>query len=358
MKKLMHKLLVLIMAPLVLVSCDDHPMTIMNADPSSTMALSTDEVTLDILNSGQDVLTVSWSAPDFGFDAAPNYDVILSYGAESTTVSAGTDLSKTFETVELNKILLNLGLLEEEAADVNIQVKTFVGDYTSYESNTAVVTATPYSTAFDPIYMIGDALLGWDTSKAVEVRGTGPGTYEVIAKFNNGGAFRFFDAADWGAASYNWTYFETGSIDANFENAADGDTNIRFIGATGYFSIKVNLITKTITMDEVDEPVHFIVGAGVPTAGWGWDTPVVMTWVKDGVYTATTDFANDGFRFFTSQGDWGSGRNFPYYVAEDFDIDANFEDAQDGDNNFKFIGTPGTYTVTIDYFNQTIILTN
>ncbi len=358
MKNIFYKLLILVIAPIILVNCDDRDLTVMDANATTTISLSSNEVVLDILETGQDVLTVSWTAPDFGFDAAPSYDIIFKHGDLTSPISVGKALSKSFETVELNKILLNIGLVEDEAADVTVMVKSSLGDYNSINSNVTTLKATPYSVSFDPIYMIGEALKGWDPTKAVELRGIGPGAYEVIAEFNNNGTFRYFDAPDWAAQSYNWTYFEGGTVDANLENGNDGDTNLRFIGTTGFYKMNVNLITKTITMEAVDQPKHYMVGAAVPAAGWGWDTPVVMTWVKDGVFTVNTSFVNDAFRFFTKQGDWGSGRNYPYYADDDFEIDSNFENAEDGDKNFKFNGTPGTYTVTVDYFNKTITLSN
>ena len=107
-----------------------------------------------------------------------------------------------------------------------------------------------------------------------------------------------------------------------------------------------------------DEPVHYIVGAGVPDAGWGWSTPIKMTWIKDGVFEATTKFSNDTFRFFTKFNDWGSGLNYPYYISQEFVIDSKFENGNDGDKNFKFNGTPGIYTVKIDYLAKKITLTN
>ncbi|MCF6182028.1 SusE domain-containing protein [Lutibacter sp.] len=357
MKKIFKNIMMLFTATTLLVACDNQDLTVLDSTASTTVSLSTDQLVLDILNTGQDVLTVNWTAPDFGYSATPDYNIVFTAGDKSTSIPVGTELSKIFETSELNKVLLNkLGLSPGEIADVTIQIKTDLSNYYSISSNVASITITPYSTVIEPIYMIGGALLGWDTAKAVEVNGTGIGQYEVIAKFNNGGAFRFFSAPDWNATSYNWTYFEGGNVDANFENAQDGDTNIRFIGITGFYKINVNLIDKTITMTAVDEPKHYMVGAGIPDAGWNWNTPVEMTWVKDGLFEATTTFSNDTFRFFTNFGDWGSGRNYPYYVAADFTIDPNFEDAMDGDNNFRFIGIPGIYTVTVDYNNKKITL--
>lgn len=356
MKIILNKILLLIVAATFLASCDKEELTVLDSNAETTVSVSDNDLVLDILNTGQDALTVNWTEPEFGYDAAVVYSIIFKSGNFTSIVPVGNILSKTFETAELNKILINLGIAPSVSTAVTIQVDAVLSEYKSISSNVISVNAAPFSSSFAPIYMIGDALLGWDTAKAVEVYGKGPGTYEVIAKFNNGGAFRFFSAPDWDAASkYNWTYF-TGSVDSKFVNAADGDTNIRFVGPTGFYKISVNLIAKTIAMSAVDEPKLFMVGAGVPAAGWNWNSPVQMTWVKDGVFQVSTGFINDTFRFFTGFGDWGSGLNYPYYINAEFDIDSDFENANDGDKNFKFIGTPGTYTLTVNYLDKTITL--
>lgn len=98
---------------------------------------------------------------------------------------------------------------------------------------------------------------------------------------------------------------------------------------------------------------QYAVGAGIPSAGWGWDTPLSLV-CDDNVLTATANFANDAFRIFTTAGDWGSGRNYPYYVTEGYKITTNFVNAADGDQNFRFTGTPGTYRFKIDANKMTI----
>lgn len=358
MKKIFKNILFLFTATLFLTACGDDDLTVLNENAETTVTLSTSTLVLDILNTGQDALTITWTEPDYGFNAGPNYIVTFKTAGALKEIPVGNVLTTSFETSQLNKILLELGLAPEAVAEVSISVDGELSVYTDKgaKSNIAKLMVTPYSTDFTPIYMIGDALLGWDTAKAVEVYGVGPGTFEVTAKFNNGGAFRFFDAPDWGATSYNYTYFGAGADAAFFENANDNDSNLKFIGTTGYYIVSVNLIAKTVKMKATDEPVHFMVGAGVPAAGWGWNTPVKMTWVQDGIFRATTGFINDTFRFFTADGDWGSGRNYPYYVTEGFEIDANFVNADDGDKNFRFVGTPGTYTITVNYLDKTITL--
>ena len=99
-----------------------------------------------------------------------------------------------------------------------------------------------------------------------------------------------------------------------------------------------------------------LVGAGAADTGWDWTNPGKLECTGAGVYEGTINLVNDAFRFFTVKDDWGSGRNFPYYVNEGYTIDANFEDAQDGDNNFRFVGTPGSYTIVINTNNKTISL--
>jgi hypothetical protein len=62
------------------------------------------------------------------------------------------------------------------------------------------------------------------------------------------------------------------------------------------------------------------------------------------------------FRFFETATDWGSGLNYPYFEDLGFTIDSNFEKADDDDSNFLFVGTTGSYYITIDMINKTITL--
>ena len=75
---------------------------------------------------------------------------------------------------------------------------------------------------------------------------------------------------------------------------------------------------------------------------------------NNNVLTAKTDLINDAFRFFTTEGDWNSGRNFPYYQGLGYVFSSVLIDAGDGDNNFTFTGTPGSYRLKIDENKKTI----
>lgn len=98
---------------------------------------------------------------------------------------------------------------------------------------------------------------------------------------------------------------------------------------------------------------QYIVGAGVSTAGWGWDNPLTLI-CNDNILVSTADLVKESFRFFTTNGDWGSGKNYPWYIAEGYKISSSLENANDGDSNFKFTGTPGKYRIKLDQVAKTI----
>lgn len=98
---------------------------------------------------------------------------------------------------------------------------------------------------------------------------------------------------------------------------------------------------------------QYAVGAGIPSAGWGWNTPALLA-CDNNVLTMRVGLINDTFRFFTQNGNWGSGRNYPYYSGLGYKIVSVLENANDGDSNFRFTGTPGTYRVKIDENTKTI----
>ncbi|GAA3614782.1 SusE domain-containing protein [Flavivirga amylovorans] len=135
-----------------------------------------------------------------------------------------------------------------------------------------------------------------------------------------------------------------------------------FIGQGGLESYS-SVQTLNIELQEIVDtggpipncPSIWVVGAGAVDAGWGWGTPAEFLCYDD-VYITNINLINDAFRFFLTEGDWNSGQNYPYYVAEGYTIDSNLVDAMDGDNNFSFIGTPGKYLMTVDTVNKTITL--
>jgi hypothetical protein len=372
--KNIFKAVVFLMALLSFRACEQKELLTINGEISSNEMsnLSQSEYVLSLGDADLTFETFSWTAPDFGFSAAITYTVQADVSGNNfagafdvVTVTHTTTASITVG--EFNKLMLEAELTPDTPISLDFRVVSVVNDNVDpVYSSVKTATVTAYATDFPPIYMIGDATGGWDLGLAVIMYTTGaPGEYTIINEWTNGGAFRFFSEADWNASKqWNWTYFEGGTIDANFENAQDGDTNIRFTGTTGFYRITVNFATKTLALEAVEKPRRLLVGSAMP-GGWDIQNPTELTFLSDGVFEGTSQFINDKpddpvdpentFRIFWKN-DWGAGWNYPYYVGEEYVISDLFEDALDGDNNFRFIGTTGTYTFTLNEWEKTITM--
>lgn len=232
---------------------------------------------------------------------------------------------------------------------------------------------------FEQLYLVGAGVVdaGWSWDTPVPLSCVENGVYGGNVAFQNlGGAepnnnFRFFTVnTDW-SSGRNYPFYEDAgyTIDSDFENANDGDLNFAFVGTTGFYYLEIDTNTKTITLGApqatgtCEFDVLYGVGAGLVDAGWSWDTPVQILCSSDGIYSANVAFQNLGgaepnnnFRFFTVNSDWSSGRNYPFYEDAGYTIDSNLVNANDGDLNFSFVGTTGTYLLTIDTVAKTITL--
>jgi hypothetical protein len=270
-----------------------------------------------------------------------------SFSNAATVVTANNATTASISVGDFNKILLDKGLEPDVPVVLQFRVASSVSpNYNKAYSVPVEATVTPYATDFPPIYMVGSATGGWDWTKSVEVRSTAPGKYYTIAYFLNNETFRFFKQHDWDPVSYNFPFFDGGFVTDSLENAADGDQNFRVLAPTGYYAVTADIKNKVVDFDAVDEPELFMTGAAV--GGWDWTTNfVTMSFVSYGVFEAETEFINgEAFRFF-AQADWGpTSYNYPYFA--DGEVDALFENAGDGDSNFKFTGTTGMYKVTIN----------
>jgi len=346
------------------VSCEIDEGVMISANPTSPQLQSPSNnsaVVLERDNAANVAMTFKWNASDYGFKASVTYTVQMAKQGDNftnvTTLAMVNNVTEASITVgDLNKKAIELDAELEAAnsmelrviASINSNVESVLGD-------PVTISVTPYATSFPPIYMIGAALKGWDPTLAVEMVSYAPNRYKTTAYFTQGEAFRFFAQQDWGPTSYNYPYFDGGSVDAAFENASDGDSNLRMVAETGWYEIDVDLKAKTVVMTSVMEPVMYMTGAGIG----GWDTPgtgasIKMTFVKPGVFTATATFVNgEAWRFF-AQADWGpTSYNYPYFA--DGTVDTMFENADDGDKNFRN-KADGTYLVTLDLNALTVTL--
>jgi hypothetical protein len=318
--------------------------------------LSATSFTPQLTDAANNFQTFTWTGIDYGIATPVTYTLQVdkrtgTFTAPIDVVTVANLLTATVTVGDFNKALLNLGMATGVADTIKLRVKAVINSNVApIYTNIVKVQITPYAIVFPPIYMCGDATGGWSWTlySYKEIRSSAPNVYQTIGYFVNGGAFRFFKQTDWSPTSYNYPYF-TGTVSALFANANDGDSNFRFTGTTGYYQITVNMTTKSVSMTAVAEPMLFMTGQAL--GGWDWTTHYVkLTWLSNGIFRATATFTNGGtsstFRFFAQQ-DWGpTGYNYPYFSAGT--ISNKFINANDGDKNFQFVGTTGSFTITVN----------
>lgn len=169
MKKIVNNLLIIFGAATMFMACEkDEIRAVLNADAVPTVNLSAPSVVLSKDNESNDVLTVSWQQPDFGYAAGATYTLLIDKKgngfAAPISVAMGTGLSKVFKNDELNKLLLGLGLEAGAAADLDIKVQAKLSDSVVLTSPLAGLNATSYLDRLDlstPWGIVGSAFNNW-----------------------------------------------------------------------------------------------------------------------------------------------------------------------------------------------------
>lgn len=153
--KQLYKIVFLFALSLVLGSCEnDDALVVLNPNASTELTLSTNTVVLLKDNEGADVLNISWTNPDFGFDSTASYRILIDLlsgdFSEAQTISPETgSFSKIFENNELNIKLLNLGLEANIETDLQVMVQAVLGANTVISSEPQSFKATAFSGVLD-----------------------------------------------------------------------------------------------------------------------------------------------------------------------------------------------------------------
>lgn len=220
--------------------------------------------------------------------------------------------------------------------------------------NIKIIEKTTNTTQCEGLWLVGNALVnaGWN----FVISSNCDSNVNTVKVSLTNDVFRFFKVqGDW-SSGLNFPYFiDNGyTIDSNFENDGSSDANFRFLGTPGIYTLIVDENDKKIEL--IPSSSLWAVGGAVP-GGWGFNANTIeFKETNPDVWTASITLSNGNFRFFKTFGTWDINNNMTYYEDQGFTIDSNFENDGSGDGNFKFIGTPGTYTMTINAKDKTITL--
>lgn len=218
-------------------------------DPNAalqTATLSSPNVVLSKDEADNNVLTISWTAPSYGYAAAPSYMLYIDKEggdfSRGYATSTGTALQKVFRGSELNALLLNLGLKPGEEHKLNVLVKAVLSNAFSISSPVGSLNATPYSSVLDlssPWGVVGSAYNDWGATPDGPFYKTTQNEVYVAYVTLKDGEIKFRKDSGWDV-----NYGDNGA-DGTLE--AGGD-NIRVTAGT--YKITMNLNTFTYTLEK------------------------------------------------------------------------------------------------------------
>lgn len=139
--------------------------------------------------------------------------------------------------------------LENAPAGDNFNFNGTPGIYTiTIDKNTKTINLEASSS----LWAVGGAVPGgWGfNADTVEFLENAPDIWSASITFSND-IFRLFQTFGTWDTNNNMTYYEDEgfTIDNNFENDGTGDGNFNFIGAAGTYTMTINAVDKTITLN-------------------------------------------------------------------------------------------------------------
>jgi len=338
--KTIKNLTIIILALLCLTACEEEETFVIDSANAKVAAINSPSnsaaIVLDIARPMELVTTVVWDPAVYDQPTEINYTVQLANSGTdfAEPIDAGTT-TKTFVTWThevLNGVAVgNLGLVPFSAGDVDIRIKSFVGDNGEVTySNPITLSITPYTTELPKLAVPGNHQ-GWDPPSAPLLRASafGETAFEGYVWLDGEHKFVAPDAAgviDWGAGP---DYGDDGSFSGLLVEENEVNCNAP---VAGYYLIKADTAALTYT-----ETLHNwgVIGSGTPS---GWDTDTDMTYdPATQTWSITLNLTADEIKF-RSNDSWDLNYG-------DTGADTSLE--ENGDN----IAVPeaGNYTITLDF---------
>ena len=299
MKKLILKLTYVIALFAFIQSCDDVERVYYNDAAETVLSLSDNNLTLSEDNGANEILTLTWSDPDYGFDAAALYSVQMDVqGGDFSNpqiISVGSSLEKTFTVEELNAKLLSLSMTPAEEGVAIFRIKATLSEYQEIFSNTVNLNVTPYSSLLDlstNLGVVGSATPGgWGNENIPDLKFYTTATTDVYVAYVTlrNGEIKFRNNNDW---SENW------GDDGNDGTLDSYGANIPV--SAGTYKIEVNFSSMTYTMEAYS---WGLVGSATPNQWNGPDLMLQYNSYQDDWRTVVT--LGEGEVKFRFNNDWG-----------------------------------------------------
>lgn len=325
---------------LVFTSCEDSVGPKISSDPGSptlTSEVDGQSYELNEEDADEELLTLSWDAPDFGFSAPVEYIIEIDpEGSEfenPATFYETHETSVTMSVGEVNQRLISAGVPFGIESEVDFRIRAHVSDNVEDRlSDVFSIAFTPYEIVieFPEIYVPGSYQSAGSYSEGDWSPETAPALYSTASDdsyegyiyiADDGSMFKFTEDRSW---DVNWG--DDGADGTLQPDGADIEAD------AGYYKINVDLNDMTYSMLNTTWGV-----IGDAANGWDDGDDAEMSYdVEAKVWTVTTDLSEGEFKF-RANGEW------------DLDYGSDNQDGtlQQGGGNIN-VTEAGTYTIELD----------
>ncbi|MBE9585555.1 SusE domain-containing protein [Mucilaginibacter sp. JRF] len=340
MKTLYKKLLALGCAGMLIISAckkDENRAVLSSNAKGGTISASASTLVLEKATETENVITLNFTEPEFGFSAAATNTLQLAISGTNFAPAKEVELegkvkSLTYTGLDFNSLLLALNLPFDSPTEVELRVKSELNSTVApVYSNVLKLTVTPYP-LISWVYVPGN-YQGWNPATADSlISATGNGVYKGTIYFPvDAGAnyeFKITPAKNWNS-SYG---------DAGGGSVSTGGGNFK-APAAGSYQITLDLNTNTI---EMAKDSWGVIGDATP-GGWDADTDMIYN-NGNNTWSITVNLVGGKFFKFRYNDDWGVNLGGTPSALTQGGADIN-------------VATSGSYRIVLDVAAKTYTIT-
>ncbi|MCB9202239.1 MAG: SusE domain-containing protein [Flavobacteriales bacterium] len=355
----------------IVFSCsDDEDKSIADRNISPVMLeVENDNVVLDKHFPDNIGVTMFWEDANYNTPTEINYTIELSNNMEFTEDEENslyvTELGTATESLrtqsytvkQFNEALTKMKYVPFVESIVYVRVVSSLGpnrllkDY----SNTIPMNVTPYELSYPNFYGVGAAfVVEWSETSALPLYQFPDAKHlnAVYTKLTSGQPFRFLGQLAWEPDNYsinadgtrdNYKFFTTLPSDV----VQDGEENMKFNGATGWYKVEVNYNDKSLSLTAADYDDSYsqlyLVGTFNNWSQTAGDYP--LTQVSTGVYSTTMEIPDSTEFKITADLSWDTQWG---NIGNDNHGYSGFLGANGDNGNIKFDGGGNTYIITVN----------
>lgn len=339
------------------------------------LALSIDPLTVVLSEDSSDQTAVTFSWTDENKYSDASYRLILKAGSKSETVEASAK-ELSFTNAEFNSLVREkLGMEASVTADVEAVVEAYSASGVLASSSTVFFSVMPFGkmTEYSSLAVMGSATAAGDNvASAIEMTKGEGAVFTWKGELKKGGKLRILVEPDGTAdadcliPSSDEKEIVSGTLENIILDRKTDDPRKEYswtVPVWGIWEITVDLAERTLQFDLATRKYNNIgmVGPATPN-GWDAVNPTLFTTTDKKVFTWEGSLKTGTMRFLNDPS--SAGWEVDQYIATEADKEVISGESQRivlaavgvprGDNMWK-VTTPGTYKITIDIDEMTIL---